>query len=452
MQPFQGIRYNPARVDSISSVITPPYDVVSPEEQRFYHRLSPHNIIRLELGEEHPSDAAEDNKYTRAASTLTEWLDKGILFREPKPAFYVLEHRFNHEDTIRRRWGLTARVRLRSQGPDTARPHEGVIQERIVDRLNLVRACRVNLSPIMGIVDHGMGGFTSLLMSLARAGPDISAEDRDGVVHNMWVIRDEQSIKQISAWCADKAIYIADGHHRYETGLAYQREQQAACSNFTGEEAFNFVLMTLTGADDPGLLALPTHRLVRFIKPGTLLEFRNKLGRYFELEDIEPAGAAGSKTIKSWLGALAERGKRGAAMALYGLDGNRLCLLQSRDRVGLQKLMPAELSQEWKNLDVGILHWAILRKMLGIDTPQREIECLEYTRDGLEAMSLVDSGKYQLAFLMNPIPISSILAVADAGERMPPKSTYFYPKLPTGLVVHPLWDDNYSSQKPFSLP
>jgi uncharacterized protein (DUF1015 family) len=442
VQPFQGIRYNPASVDSISSVITPPYDVISPEEQRFFHRLSPHNIIRLELGEECPSDTAEDNKYTRAASTLMGWLDEGVLIREPSPAFYILEHRFNHEGTAGHRWGLTARVRLRSQGPDTARPHEGVMEGRIADRLKLTRACRVNLSPIMGIVDHGVGGLTSLLMSLAKAEPDISAEDRDGVVHNMWAIRDEQSIRQISAWCSDKAIYIADGHHRYETGLAYQKEQQVACSHLTEEEAFNFVLMTLTGADDPGLLALPAHRLVRFIKPGILLEFRDKLDRYFELEDIEPADAAPSETVKSWLGALAERGKQGAAMALYGLDGNRLCLIQSRDRAELQRLMPAELSQEWKNLDVGILHWAILRRMLGIDTPQREIECLEYTRDGLEAVDLVDSGKYQLAFLMNPIPISSILAVADAGERMPPKSTYFYPKLPTGLVVHPLWDDS----------
>ena len=442
VQPFRGIRYNPAKVDSISSVITPPYDVISSGDQRFYHRRSPYNIVRLELGKEYPSDTAEDNNYTRAASTLAEWLEKGILFREPKSAFYILEHRFDHEGAVWHRWGLTARVRLGGRGTDTARPHESVMEERIVDRLKLLRACRVNLSPIMGIIDHGTGGLTSLLVSLAKDRPDISAEDRDGVIHNVWVIRDEQDVRQISAWCSDKAIYIADGHHRYETGLAYQREQQAVCPHFTGEEAFNFVLMTLTGADDPGLVALPSHRLVRFIKPDRLLEFRKKLDRYFELEDIEPAGAMRPETLKSWLGTLTERGKQGVAMAVYGLDGNRLRLLLLQDRSEIQKMMPPELSQGWKNLDVAILHWAILRKMLGIDTPQREMEGLDYTRDGFEATELVDSGKYQLAFLMNPISISSILAVADAGERMPPKSTYFYPKLPTGLVVHPLWDND----------
>jgi uncharacterized protein (DUF1015 family) len=416
--------------------------VISPKEQRFYYKRNPHNIIRLELGAEHPSDTAGDNKYTRAASALAEWLEKGVLFREPEPVFYIIEHCFDHEGTAKHRWGLTARVRLGSHGPDNARPHESVMEERIVDRLKLLRACRVNLSPIMAIIDHGIGGFTSLIEGLAKARPDVSAADRDGVMHNMWVIRDEQSMRQISAWCADKAIYIADGHHRYETSLAYQVEQQDVCSHFTGHEAFNFVLMTLTAADDPGLVALPTHRLVRFIKAERLSEFRKKAERFFEIERIEHPFTSRSGTIKSWLGTLTERGRHGVAMALYGLDGDSLWLLVLRERADLQKAMPSERSQGWKNLDVAILHCVMLCEMLGVDTPRREIECLDYTRDAAEAVELVDSGKYQLAFLMNPIPIYSILAVADAGERMPPKSTYFYPKLPTGLVVHPLWDND----------
>lgn len=440
VQPFRGIRYDPGRVDSISSVIAPPYDVISPKEQRFYHKRNPHNVIRLELGAEQPSDSAGENRYTRAAGALAEWLEKGVLVRETEPAFYVVEHQFSHEGIARHRWGLTARVRLGSEGPDGARPHESVMEERIVDRLKLLRACRVNLSPIMGIVDHGASGFTSLLAGLARGKPDVSAADRDGTVHNMWIIRDEQSLGSVSGWCADRAIYIADGHHRYETGLAYQSEQQAICSHFTGREAFNFVLMTLTGADDPGLVALPTHRLVRFIKAERLSEFRNRAERYFEIERIEHPGTVRAETIKSWLGMLTRRGQQGVAMALYGLDGDALWLLSLRENADVQKAMPVQRSQEWRSLDVTILHCVMLGEMLGADTPRREIECLDYTRDTAEAVELVDAGKYQLAFLMNPIPIASILAVADAGERMPPKSTYFHPKLPTGLVLHPVWD------------
>jgi uncharacterized protein (DUF1015 family) len=440
VQPLRGIRYDPARVDSISSVIAPPYDVISPKEQRFYHKRHPQNVIRLELGAEHPSDSAGDNRYTRAASALEEWLEKGILLRETEPAFYVVEHRFTHEGAASHRWGLTARVRLGSEGPDSARPHESVMEERIVDRLKLLRACRVNLSPIMGIVDRGVGGFPSLLAGLASREPDISAADRDGTVHNMWIIRDEQSLGLISTWCADKAIYIADGHHRYETSLAYQSEQQAVCSHFTGREAFNFVLMTLTGADDPGLLALPTHRLVRFIKAERLSEFRNGAERFFDIERMEHPGTGRAETIKSWLDRLTQRGRQGVAMALYGLDGDALWLLSLREGAEVQKAMPAQRSQEWRSLDVTILHCVMLGEMLGVDTPRRETECLDYTRDAAEAVELVDAGKYQLAFLMNPIPVSSILAVADAGERMPPKSTYFYPKLPTGLVLNPIWD------------
>lgn len=441
VQPFRGIRYNPAKVDSVSSVIAPPYDVISPKEQRFYHRRNPYNIVRLELGAEHPSDTTGDNKYSRAASALTGWLEKCILCREPEAAFYIIEHRFDHEGAAKHRWGLTARVRLGGEGPNNARPHESVMEERIVDRLKLLRACRVNISPVMGIIDHGAGGFTSSIAGLAKAAPDVNATDRDGVIHNMWVIHDEQSVRQISAWCADKAIYIADGHHRYETGLAYQMEQQAVCSHVTGHEAFNFVLMTLTAADDPGLVALPTHRLVRFIKAERLSEFRKKAEPFFDIERIEHPGTSRSATIKSWLGALAEIGRLRVAVALYGADEDSLWLLALREGADIHKAMPSERSQGWKSLDVTILHWAILGEMLGVDTPRKEIECLDYTRDAAEAVELVDSGKYQLAFLMNPIPISSVLAVADAGERMPPKSTYFYPKLPTGLVLNPLWDD-----------
>jgi uncharacterized protein (DUF1015 family) len=284
-------------------------------------------------------------------------------------------------------------------------------------------------------------GLTELLNGMSLGSPDFAAVDRDGVTHSMWVVRDENAMSAVHSCFEGKTIYIADGHHRYETAVAYQREQRAKTSVHTGSEAYNFVMITLIGAEDPGLLALPTHRMVRPSGGEQPAGLRQSLEELFLVRYLDPEGGTRAEVLRSWLGILNEKGKEGVAIGAYGLDGDRLCVLTPKDPTRLAGLMPPEKSRDWKSLDVSILQWVVLRGLVGIDTPQKEIECLEYTRDGLEAMAKVDSGMYQMAFLMNPIPISSILAVADAGERMPPKSTYFHPKLPTGMVMNPVWDD-----------
>ncbi|MFC1924907.1 DUF1015 domain-containing protein [Chloroflexota bacterium] len=440
VQPFCGLRYDVGRAGPLSSVISPPYDVISHEEQQFYLSQSPYNVVRLELGEEKLSDSLEDNQYTRAANTLKSWLNEGILLREQRPAFYIFEHRFTYHGTTRHRWGLTASVKLEDWSTGWVRPHEDTFRDRIGDRLKLMRSCHANLSPIMGMFSHEQGGLVSLFPRLTSGDPDLSALDQQGVTHNVWVVRDEKSMADISAWCADKVIYIADGHHRYETALAYQREQISDHPYCSGNEAFNFVMMTLMDAGDPGVVMLPTHRLVRLIEPQRLAGLREELSCFFYLEDFNSAGATLAETVELWMEALEERSRNGVAIGLYGLEKGRLCILVPRDAVSLHEVISSARSQLWKDLDVTILHQVILRRIMGIDNQQKE-ECLEYTQEELEAIRRVDSGEYQLAFLMNPIPISRVLAVADAGDRMPQKFTYFYPKLPTGLVVHPLWDD-----------
>lgn len=441
VQPFCGLRYNVELIKDITAVISPPYDVISTEEQKYYHQQSPYNAIRLEFGEEFPTDSTQDNKYTRASKTLENWLREEILVREQTPAFYVFQHRFAQGSGIKERWGLTARVRLSRQGSPSARPHESVMEDRILDRLKLLRATRTNFSPIMAIVSHGRDNFTKLLMEVAKAGPDVTAMDHEGVIHNMWVIRDERSIAKITSWCSKKTLYIADGHHRYETAASYEREQKAINPYWSGEESFNFVMMTLIGSNDPGLVVLPTHRLVKLPDSSLAVGLKEKINKQFHIEEITlPVGASKHEALKVWLDILAKQGKRHVTIGVYGMVENRFCLFHPRKESVLQSLMPRERSREWKYLDVSILHWMVLRQMLGIDTPQKESTYLEYTRDGMEAIEQVDSGRYRLSFLLNPIPISRVLAIADAGERMPPKSTYFYPKLPTGLVMYPLWD------------
>jgi uncharacterized protein (DUF1015 family) len=452
VEPFRGLRYNVERVKDVSSVICPPYDIISPPEQRSCYQRSPYNIVRVELGEDCPSDSPQSNRYTRAADTLRDWLEEGVLLREPAPAFYVFQHRFTQQGYLRSRWGLAARVRLPDQPAAGARMHETTLESRVKDRLSLLRSCRVNVSPILGIVRQGrrQQGLASLLREVVGEEVDLGAVDHLGAIHHMWVVTDPPSIGKISAFCADKVLYIADGHHRYETAQAYQREQQAAHSHTTGDESFNFVMVTIADAGDPGVLALPAHRLLRGARAKRLADLREKLDSLFDLEYLEPEGATLTETVEWWLDALAERGKKGVVIGVYGLDGKRLRLLMPHDRAKLDKMLPQDRSQEWRNLDVAPLHWIILRRIMGVDTPQKEEKRLAYTENEREAISRVDSGEYQLAFLMNPIPVSSVLAVADAGDRMPSKSTYFYPKLPTGLVMYPLWDEEKRNSTRYS--
>jgi uncharacterized protein (DUF1015 family) len=437
VQPLHGLRYNIERIDDLSAVICPPYDVISPEEQLLYHRNSPYNVIRLEYGEELPEDSSEDNKYSRAATTIANWLREGILNREEYPAFYLVEHRFSYQDAVMSRFSLIARVRLEELSANSQiRPHEMTMRKPGEDRLNLLKSCHANISPIMGLFRHREEGIQSLFPDTIDK-PAISAADRYGVAYAMWVVSDKKAVARVSDFFSTKNLYIADGHHRYETALAYSREQRAIQPSCTGEEAFNFVMITLTAAEDPNLIMMPTHRLVRRLSTERLARLKAELSAYFDEELLLPYSPA-SETLKGWTKTLKEQ--QGIAFGLYGLDGPHLCLLRAK-----REMMPPAQPSLLKDLDVHMLHQLVFRQILDIDSQEKAEDCLAFTRDGLDALSRVDSGDYQLAFLLNPTPISTMLSVADEAVRMPQKSTYFHPKTPAGLVINPLRDDSFYS-------
>ena len=437
VQPFHGLRYNIERIDDLSAIICPPYDVISPEEQLFYHHSSPYNVIRLEYGEELPEDSSEDNKYSRAAATMAGWLREDILTREECPAFYLVEHRFSYQDAVMSRFSLIARVRLEELSANSQiRPHEMTMRKPGEDRLNLLKSCLANLSPIMGLFRHREEGIQSLFPDTIDK-PAIRAADRYGVTYAMWVVSDRKAISRVSDFFSAKNLYIADGHHRYETALAYSQEQRAIQPSYTGEEAFNFVMITLTAAEDPNLIMMPTHRLVRGLNTERLARLKAELSAYFDEELLSPYSTA-SETLKIWLNTLKEQ--QGIAFGLYGLDGPHLCLLRAK-----REMMPLAQASLLQDLDVHILHQLVFRQILGIDSQEKAEDCLAFTRDGFDALSRVDSGNYQLSFLLNPTPISTMLSVADEAVRMPQKSTYFYPKTPAGLVINPLRDDSFYS-------
>ncbi len=441
IQPFYGLRYNLEKVSDLSAVISPPYDVISPQQQTFYYRKSPYNIIRLELGQGSSSD---EDKYIRAANLLSRWLKEGILIREKAPAFYLVEHRHSRSNLVQSNnskscWGLIAAVRLEDLDSGKIRPTEQTLKEPILDRLYLLRACQANLSPIIGVFNQPKESFLALFSNLDLNHPLMSAVDEEGVVYNLWVINEEKNFKKINRFFAAEVLYIADGHHRYTTALTYRNEQLATHPDSTGREAFNFVMMTLISAQDSGLVLLPFHRLVRGIEPEKLTQMRDHLMPYFSIEELPQTSPSLSKTLRGWLTTLAARGNKGTAIGLYGPSPGKFWLLSPHERANLSRLMPEDKPLAWKGLDVSLLHWVVLRKILGIESEEREKECLEYSSDGLEVIRKVIEGEYQLAFFLNPPSISQVLAVADANVRMPQKSNYFYPKTPAGLVINPLF-------------
>ena len=436
VKPFRGLRYNLDLVKDLSAVITPPYDVISAAEQLRYHKLNPYNVVRLDYGIDEPKDTDGNNKYTRAAGYVKQWLSNGVLIREGQPALYLIKHQFTYNDRVYSRLSLMAKVKIEDLTTGCIRPHEKTMSKPREDRMRLLKACKVNFSPIMVLCRYEPKGFESLFADVIKE-PAPQARDKDGVEFTMWTIVDKNIVTKVSKLLSDKMLYIADGHHRYETALNYSMDRHAANPSDGDDAPYNYVMMTITPAEDPNLLMLPTHRMIRRLKQNALDSLKGNLADYFDMETVAPQPDA-TASLKQWLTTLQKN--RTTCFGLYGLDGKKLCILRAKKGVNL-KVDSQPGDDAVSSLDVAILHRLILRRILKIDSPKLEEECLEYTRDGVEAINRVDKDEHQIAFFLNPTPISGMLSVADARLRMPQKSTYFYPKTPTGLVMNPLWDD-----------
>lgn len=437
IRPFRGLRYNLQRVGDLSAIICPPYDVISPKEQETYYSQSSYNVIRLELPSNHTDIAA--NKYDGAALQLKTWVDEGVLIREEVPAFYVTEHQFTYQGKVKRRRDLIAATRLEQWGSGIIRPHEVVIPHVVQDRLSLMQSCHANFSPIWGMVRHEHDGLLNILSQVTHNEPEFSAEDKHNIVHNVWVVKDDITIRQLVDCCSKSTLYIADGHHRYQTALTYQEQQLAEQPHQGKDSAYNFAMMTITDAGDPGMILKPTHRLIKTSKRANSANLKKRLTALsFEIEDVSSFNPS---NIEALLGTIDRRGNKDVGIGVYGLPESKFCIIWPRDRECIEHMFPSEHSQLWKELNVSLLDCVVLREIMNIDTASRGAESVGYTQDAGEAIQRVESGEYDLAFLLSPPSISTILDVADMADRMPPKSTYFYPKHPTGFVMYPFWND-----------
>ena len=438
--PFKGLLYDKEKVKDLSKVMAPPYDVISPEFQIELYKRHPENIIKLILGKTSPDDKAGSDRYSRAAADFSKWQKQGVLSRDEKPALYAYFQSYTPKGGVETtRKGFIGAVKLEELGKGSIHPHEKTLSGPKADRLSLMKACNANLSCIFAIYPEGKDApkektINRLLDSAVQGEPIIDVSGDDGVRNRVWRVDDSASIKKITEAMKGKPLFIADGHHRYETALNYKKFMLDQTKNPTFEEPFNYAMMYFTSMNDDGLEIWPTHRVVHGLKGFDAGKFIEKCKEYFIVEDFPRVKK------DEFLKKMAEnsREKTRFGVAIRGEDAYRLISL--KDKSMMDSLFGNSIAEEHKTLDVSILHFLILNRILGISQESQEKqENLVYVKDMAGALKAVEEGSNQLVFLMNPTKVEDVKRVSEAGLLMPQKSTYFYPKLLSGLVINPLW-------------
>ncbi len=406
--PFRGIIYNTAKVKG-GDVVAPPYDIITPELRDVLYKKSPCNIVRIDSGMEQPGDNEKENKYLRAARYLKSWIGEGILLRSDKPFFYAYEMDYRSGREQKKLRGFFGLVRLRELGKGVY-PHEETHSKPKVDRLKLMTACEANTSPIFSLYHSPEKGASMIIEKTALTPPYMEAEDPDGAFHRLWVIEGKDAAAAISADLSDKAVYIADGHHRYETALEYRRAMQRQSASETADKPYNYVLMFLANIADGNVTILPSHRIVK-CRQKNILE---TLSPHFEIRTMSPD----DDIMESMKG-------RSQTFGLYLRGEHKQYVLEYKGRA-LKGVHPA-----LQGLDVTILHELVLKELL-------KAAAISYEMDPSLARDMAREGNYDAVFFLNPTRVEDVERVALSSMRMPPKSTYFYPKVMTGFVINSL--------------
>jgi uncharacterized protein (DUF1015 family) len=428
--PFRGWRYDLAQVGDLSDVVCPPYDVIDARMQNELYKRHPCNVIRLELNRTEPTDAGPDARYVRAADFWKHWRTDGVLLQEHDDAIYVYHQEFTWEGREYNRRGFLARLRLEEFGKGQVFPHEQTLSGPKADRLALFHACKANLSPVFGLYPDETGGVQQQLDDACITLTALEAQDPLGVRNRMWVVTDSAVINAVRSGMRDKPIFIADGHHRYETALNYRRELQAH-GQLDENAPPNFVLMHCVGMQDPGLQILPTHRLVSGLPTITTQELRAALGEFFESEFMG-VGEQGARD--TWEMVSADGGQ-----SVFGFgctaDGGWL-FARLTNAAPMDQLAP-DHSPAWRGLAVSRLHKLVLDKLIPERFAGASPKC-DYVHRFDEVTAAMKAGSCQISCLVPPAMIDHVRDIGSLRETMPPKSTYFYPKLLTGLVFHAL--------------
>ncbi len=429
IRPFRAVRYNSQRV-SPSQVVTQPYDKISPAMQEKYYAASPYNLVRIILGRRESADNTVENVYTRAADFGRDWRKQEVLVQDANPSIYAYSQAFTSPSGQKsERHGFIALGRVEDYSAKVVFRHEQTLAKPKADRLDLLRTTRTHYEQLFLLYEDS-GEIDALLAAQTKAPPTIDVTDEYGVAHRVWQISDPKVLASMQQAMRDKKLVIADGHHRYETALNFRNECRAAAGKNDPDAPFEFVMMTFVNMNDPGLLVLPTHRVVHSLKSFSVDEFQQAARVVFEVEAVDSQiDAAKASQL------LHDRGRDRTALLAVAQD--RAFLLHSPKAAAAKFL--SGLSAGQQSLDVVQLHKCLLEGVLKLSEESiRNQENLSYLRDASEALQQVRSGSANLAFLMNPCPVQKVRDIAFAGEVMPQKSTDFYPKLLSGLTAYAL--------------
>lgn len=432
--PLRALRFDPHRV-TVSKVVTQPYDKITPEMRNAYYDADPHNLVRIILGKQQPGDHPDDNVYTRAAAFFRDWRQDGVFLQDAPPSLYAYWQQFilpGGTEKVERR-GFIGLGKVDDYSAGIVYRHEKTLSKPKADRLDLLRATAANFEQIFMLYSDPTGEVDQNLGVSGK--PDIDVQDEYGVQHQVWKVSDPKAVDAVCSKMRDKKLIIADGHHRYETALNYRNERRSSLSGQAGAEQrnglapYDFAVMTFVNMDSPGLVILPTHRVVHGLTSFSPEGLRSAVSAYFTVQDVALVDAS------SLLQRLKEAGRAGTA--LLAVTKEKAMLLDKPKASGTGIF--AGFSPQQQDLDVVQLHKCILEGALGLSEESiRNQQNLSYLRDAEEAIARVREGAANVAFLMNPARIEQVRDIAFAGEVMPQKSTDFYPKLLSGLTIYVL--------------
>lgn len=426
--PARGLYYNPQKIRDLSLVATPPYDVIATDEEKRYRERHPYNIIRLIL----PAGEGGVDRYQEAAHYLREWEKEGVLIRDEKPSLYPYQQVFTlPTGEIKERNGFISLVKLESWGQGSIIPHEGTSPKPVEDRLSLMEACGANLSQVFALYSDPAGEVEGQLAKIWTSPPRNEFRDDDGVVHRFWQVSDRTVIAEVEKRMRDKTLLIADGHHRYKTALIYRDRMRERFPSYTERALFEYTMLYLTPIEGAGLLILPTHRLVSPKEPLDTDGFYTALKKYFTIQSFNFDDTGGEKGAREhFFEALDHKSPHRYTFGLYIGGEKRYIRLISKEEAQARDLLGG-FSAVLQKLDVTVLDGFILKELLKV-----EGDDVGLSKGRNEALEEVHSGKYRAAFLLNPPSIKQIKQVVEVGEVMPRKTTFFYPKVATGLVIY----------------
>src|SRR3989338_6927408 len=415
IKPFRAVYYNEKKVKDLRKVVSPPYDIISDEEQDRLHNLSPYNFTHIDYGKDKPKDTKEDNKYTRAKDIFHDWLEKNVMLQDEEPSIYFYRQDYKILGQKYSRMGFVSLLELKDDHESKVRPHENTHSHAVNDRLMLTKSLNSNLSSIFVCFSDKNRRVEKIFnKNVAVTQPLLEVEDDDRIKHKIWRLSDPELIKEVNDNLEDQHLFIADGHHRYKVACEYRQFRIERKQTTTKQEPFNYVMTYFTNLDSKNLQIFPMHRIVtKFPNKFDLLE------EYFRIDKI--------RNKDELVILLARAGKNEHAFGLYTKDGAKL--LRLKNKLLIDKIVK-EGSDDYKKLDATILKCFVFDK-LGIKSDD-----IMYTKDLQEVTDKVATLQAQAGFIMNPVKITQLKAIALNGERMPPKTTYFYPKVLSGLTVY----------------